>query len=51
MTKQEFDRIVKDAVDSGADPKEAAAYVVQGFKLPGVPGGGQKTAKPTKEKK
>lgn len=34
MTKQEFDRIVKDAVDNGADRKDAEAYVTRGFKLP-----------------
>ena len=34
MKKAEFDRIVKESVANGADAKEAAAYVVSGFKLP-----------------
>lgn len=37
MTRKEFDAIVADAVAAGADPKEAADYVVRGFKLPCVP--------------
>lgn len=34
MLKKEYERILKESVDAGADPKEAADYITKGFKLP-----------------
>jgi hypothetical protein len=33
MTKKEFDAIVDDAVENGADRKQAEAYVRSGFHI------------------
>ena len=37
MTREEFDRIVAEAVTAGASKADAEAYVVRGYKLDGVP--------------
>lgn len=34
MTKAEFDRIVQEAVDAGAERADAELHVVRGFHIP-----------------
>jgi hypothetical protein len=51
MTKKEFDAIVDDAVENGADRKQAEAYVRSGFHINEDAEGQESLKKQVKRKK
>ena len=51
MTRKEFEAIVNDAVENGADREEAEAYVRSGFKVDEGADGAESLAKSAAPKK